>query len=136
MALPSALRLAVDYVRHAAQAGVAVETAVWPGTPTRLPLLIVSASAPVAVSNDAAERSSRFTLHVACYAEGAVTALDLAEELFASLHRQWRSAYTTPYGWISLIDRDSLQPVMASNDLEADDAVRFDIALNVIARRA
>lgn len=128
------LRLAYAYVSAAVGDAATVEMQLWPDAPTNLPLVVVSTSTPIPLSNGPRELGARFDIVCSVYADDLPEAYDLARHVHAECHRLWRGSYRTDYGGIAHIDRNSTRPQRVVLDIESDDAHRFDFDLDVTAR--
>ena len=129
-----ALALAIAYVRASAPDGLRVEPGLTVNIVEKLPVAVVSTSAPSSVANGPLEASSAFTASVSVYAGSRAQAARMAGDLFDGCLRQWRSRLVTEFGWVSRITHDSRHPAPVGSDLEADGADRGDFTPDGIAR--
>lgn len=129
------LGLAYELVKHCAPSTASVELQAWPDDPAHFPVIIVNPFSAADISNGPLGEGVSFTLAISVYGENAEQAADTAFQLREDIIKAWRDRYRTPYGTVSHISSTATYPVNATNDLDADNAVRFDFELPITARQ-
>ena len=126
--------LAVEFMRHVASDDVTVDSGVTPDIVGRLPLAVVTTTAPRAVPNGPIGAGTYFRLNVSVFADGRTRAHDIAADMYSGAVAAWRAGWIGEAGWVSRITTDSLEPQLVAGTLIADNVARFDFTLGVVAR--
>lgn len=126
--------LAVEFMRHVAPDGVTVDSGVTPDIAARLPIAVVTTTAPRAVPNGPIGAGSFFRLNVSVFAGERTRAHNIAAGMYSGAVAAWRAGWMGEAGWISRITNDSLEPQLVAGTLISDNVHRFDFMLGVVAR--
>ena len=126
--------LAVEFMRHVAPDGVPVDSGVTPDIVARMPIAVVTTTAPRAVPNGPIGAGSFFRLNVSVFAGERTRAHNIAAGMYSGAVAAWRAGWMGEAGWISRITNDSLEPQLVAGTLIADNVARFDFTLGVVAR--
>ena len=129
------LGLAYELVKHCAPPTVTVELQAWPDDPAHLPVIIVNPFSATDIGNGPLGEGVSFTLSVSVYGEDIKQTADTAFQLREDIIKAWRDRYRTSYGTVTHISQYATYPVNVTNDLDADNAVRFDFELPITARQ-
>ncbi len=126
--------LAVEFMRHVAPDGVPVDSGVTPDIVARMPIAVVTTTAPRAVPNGPIGAGTYFRLNVSVFAGARTQAHNIAATMYSGAVAAWRAGWMGEAGWISRITTDSLEPQLVAGTLIADNVARFDFTLGVVAR--
>lgn len=126
--------LAVEFMRHVAPEAVTVDSGVTPDIVARLPIAVVTTTAPRAVPNGPIGAGTYFRLNVSVFADSRTRAHNIAADMYSGAVAAWRAGWMGEAGWISRITNDSLEPQLVAGTLIADNVARFDFTLGVVAR--
>ena len=126
--------LAVEFMRHVAPPDVSVDSGVTPDIVARLPIAVVTTTAPRAVPNGPIGAGTYFRLNVSVFAGARTQAHNIAATMYSGAVAAWRAGWMGEAGWISRITTDSLEPQLVAGTLIADNVARFDFTLGVVAR--
>ena len=126
--------LAVEFMRHVASDDVTVDSGVTPDLEARMPIAVLSTTAPRAVPNGPIGAGTYFRLNVSVFAGTRSEAYRVASTMYAGAVAAWRSGWMGEHGWISRITTDSLEPQLVLSTLITDNVHRFDFTLGVVAR--
>ena len=126
--------LAVEFMRHVASDDVTVDSGVTPDLEARMPIAVLSTTAPRAVPNGPIGAGTYFRLNVSVFADARTQAHNIAATMYSGAVAAWRAGWMGEAGWISRITTDSLEPQLVAGTLIADNVARFDFTLGVVAR--
>lgn len=129
------LGLAYELVKHCAPSTASVELQAWPDDPFRFPVVLVHPFGASEISNGPLGEGVSFTLAISVYGENVKQAADTAFKLRENIIKAWRGRYRTPYGTVTHISNYATYPTNATNEMDADNAVRFDFELPITARQ-
>ena len=126
--------LAVEFMEHVAPDDVTVDSGVTPDIVGRLPIAVVTTTAPRATPNGPIGAGSFFRLNVSVFSDSRTQAHNIAATMYSGAVAAWRAGWMGEAGWISRITNDSLEPQLIAGTLIADNVPRFDFTLGVVAR--
>lgn len=129
------LGLAYELVKHCAPPTASVKLQAWPDDPAHFPVIIVNPFSATDINNGPLGEGVNFTLALSVYGENVVQAADTAFQLREDIIKAWRNRYRTTYGTVTHISNYATYPTNATNEMDADNAVRFDFELPITARQ-